>query len=56
MKQMCSKFFAKVVDKEDKFNFRAYMFTPPGISEVQMFKEVSSKIALVPSGVCFSEG
>lgn len=30
-----SKSLAKVIDKE-KFNFRLYVFTPPGIHKVQM--------------------
>lgn len=39
---------AKVMDKEENFNFKPYVFTPPGIHKVQMFEEVNSKIALAP--------
>lgn len=48
MKQWSSKSLANIIDKDENFNFRPSVFTPPGIHKIQIFEEVSSEIAFMP--------
>lgn len=39
---------AAVIDTEENFNIRAYMYVPTGIHLVQLFEEMSLVVMLVP--------
>lgn len=48
VKQAVSKFLAKVVYKEQDFNFFPYSYTPRVITKALLFKEHNGEINLVP--------
>lgn len=46
MKQSRNKFLADVIDKEEEFKFRPYIYTPRGTSPLSPFAERNQKYAL----------
>lgn len=43
VKQSSNKSLAKVIEEEENFNFRLYVFPPPGIHMFQMLRRSSRK-------------
>lgn len=45
---MSSKLLATIIDKEENFSLRLYVFVAIEIHKVQIFEEVSAEVVLVP--------
>lgn len=48
VKQSANKSLAKVINKDESFNFRLYTYTPQEISKAQLFEEESKERSLTP--------
>lgn len=51
-KQATNKSLAKVIDKEERFCFRPYSYTPQGIMKPLLFDGMNEEIGLIPLETC----
>lgn len=54
-KQSAEKSLATVIDMEESFNFRLYVYVPTGNHRVQLFKDAGSEMALVPHSLVLAK-